>query len=484
MAGAIRWTRRALGRVAAVGAVAGGGVLAAGSAAAGGTAAQSSSAAPTLGANTIQLTFMPWWIYWTDTGKAILNEITQQFDQKHPGLHLQALPGPQGGGASTTSVLASMLAGQGPDVVGDCCGAWMTYNDMNAFADLTPYFKKDNIPLTTWSTGQVQAMGGPSGQFGLPIYHGPVVFLYRQDLLDELGLPYPDPEWDYQAAAAFWTKCAGTYKVGSASKWRYGANFWWQSHSWYAQAYLMYGFGGAEMDSTKTKAMLDQPGSVAAGNWVYPLLWAKSLGASTGTVADGSAIFETSGGWNIPRNVTNYNTRFKWDYVPVPKFPKGRATFANNDFWGMNAASKHLDGAWEVLKWLTYEDDWQRFCMKATLLAPCKVSLWQEFETQLIASAPLLENKGLKWFRDAAEGGYGYPEEFFKYQSPQADSILGQTLGKVFDQKLSVEEGFRQAPQQVDALEVAGAAESAAQQQIQKVFPAQGPSVAVVPPGI
>jgi ABC-type glycerol-3-phosphate transport system substrate-binding protein len=476
------WTRRQLAGAGAVLLFGSGAGAALGACA--GPAQAPSATQPTVSQPVTELTFMPWWIFWDAAGRAIVQQGADMFAQSRRGLRLKALPGPQGGGANTTDVIASMLAGTGPDVVADCCGSWMSYTSLGAFANLNTYLKRDNIDLSAWSTGQIKALQTPDGQFGLPVYHGPVVLACRLDLLDSLGLEYPDPDWTHTQAADFWTRCAGPFQANGKSQWRYGANFPWSSHGWYAQSYLLYGFGGAEMDPTRTKALFDQPGSIQAGQWIFPLLWAKVLGPRTGSIQDGTAVFELAGGWSIPRNVTTYGTKFKWDYVPMPKFPKGRATFANNDFWGINAQSKHPDAAWEVLKWLAYEDDWQRFCMKATLIPPSKVALWAEFEAQLVAAAPPLKDKGLKWFRDAAEGGYGYPQEFFRYSYQQADALIGQVMGKIFDRNLDVEGGFRQLTQQLDALEQAGAVTEGAARSAQQRFPTTGPALAPVPVGI
>lgn len=481
----LRWARamtrrRALRAGTAAAAVSAGAALAACAS----TAAGKSSAAPSVATPVTELSFMPWWIHWDQTGKTLLQEQADTFTQTHPGLRLTALPGPQGGGASTTGVIASILSGTGPDVVGDCCGAWVTYTSQGVFANLTPLMKRDNVPISTWAKAQAAALTTSQGQFGLPIYNGPVVFACRLDILDTLGLSYPDPAWTYKDAADLWTRCTGTFQVNGKSTHRYGANFWWDAQGWYAQSYLLYGFGGAQMDSTRTKCLLNEPGSVAAGNWVYPLLYSKVLGPQTGSLSGGTAAFVTAGGWSIPRNVVNWGSKFKWAYYPVPHWPQGRTTFNNNDFWGLNAQSKNPDAAWEVLKWLTYEDSWQRFCMKVALLAPCKVSLWAEFEAQLQATAPLLVNKGLKWFRDAAEGGYGYPEEFFKYNSSQATNAIGNAMGQIFDQKLAVQAGFAQAANQVNVLEASGATSEVQASKAQALFPAKGPVMAKVQAGL
>ncbi len=461
--GAARWTRRGFAR---------------------GAAAAAAPVTPTVAAPVVELTFMPWWIYWTTAGKTIVQEGADQFTAANRGIRLTALPGPQGGGASTGTIVTDIITGSGPDIVADCCGALVTYTQANAFANLTPLLKEANLPLSTWSKGQVDALATTEGQWALPVYNGPVVFACREDILDQLGLPYPDPSWTYKEAAALWTQCAGTIQVGGKPQQRYGCNFWWYTNSWYAQAYLFDGFGGAEMDATRTHALFDQPGALAAGNWVYPLLWDKVLGPSTGDIAAGTAVFETAGGWSIPENAIKWGNTFKWHYYPAPMYPNGRATFSNNDFWGMNANSKHPDEAWLALQWLAAGDAWQQFCMKASLLAPSKVSLWSEFVAQLVAVAPPLANRGLEWYQDAALGGYGYAQQFFKYSPTQADNLIGGLLGKVFDQTLTVPNGFAQVTQQVNALEAAGVVEAGAAANAAKAFPTNGPTIAATVAGI
>lgn len=108
------------------------------------------------------------------------------------------------------------------------------------------------------------------------------------------------------------------------------------------------------------------------------------------SLQDGTCAFQHRGGWDVPHDVVNFGNKFKWDYLSVPRHPAGRATFANNDFWGMNVNTRHREGAWELLKWLTAEDYWQEFAMKATLLEPCKLSLWERWEFYWQQAAPHL----------------------------------------------------------------------------------------------
>jgi len=439
------------------GSAAGGAVLRGGDLAASGAvgAGETGRARPAVQHPAIRLTFMPWWIHWDTAGRTLLQEAAARFEQSHPGLSLTARRGPQGGGISSGAVLSAILAGNGPDVVADCCTAWVQYLQAGAFANLDPYLGRDDLGPSSWARGQVQALRTPAGQFGLPVYNGPVVYAYRQDILDDLGLPYPDPAWTWKEAADLWSRCAGEFHVDGRPRHRYGCDFVWFAHQWYALEYLFHGFGGAVMDATRTRARFAEADGLRAAEWVYPLLWDGVLGASVGSLPHGTAAFDYRGGWDIPLDATDY-AGLKWSYVPAPRWPAGRATFSTNDFWGLAATGAHVEAAWELLHWLACEDDWQRFAMRTTLLPPSKAALWSEFKTVLEAAAPGLKGRGLEWFVEAAQGGDGYPTEFFRHRHIEVEALLGQTLSQIHDRSVGIAEGLTAAARAVDALQTGG----------------------------
>lgn len=429
-------------------------------------AAAGALAAPGRGSGVVNLVFLPWWVYWDAAGKQLLNEAVAEFNRTHPGVRAVAQPGPQGGGVSTASVITGMLAGTGADVVGDCCGALVQYYGVNAFENLTPYLQRDNIPLSTWSAGHMQALATQQGQMALPVYDGPVVLAVNLGILDDLGLSYPDPDWDYKAFARLAEQASGV--DATTKKRRYGAGFWWGS-SWYAFNYLLTGFGGAEMDASRTRCLLSESASIAAGEWATPYffdnVFVTSEGGEDTSFLTGQRVMWPRGGWDVHYDASTLGNNIKWDYYPMPYYPKGRATFANNDFWGLSAFSKNKDAAWELLKWLTAEDYWQDFVMRSTLLEPCKLKLWDKWEYYWQQAAPIFRTKQIKWYKDAALGGYAYAEQFFKYESTQADNLLSQAMANIFDRKQDVSAAFTQVAKQVDSLQAAGPALAAAQSQ-------------------
>ena len=416
-----------------------------------------SQSRPSVQTPVITLRFMPWWTEWSGTGLALLKQGCAQFEAIHTGLRLQPLPGPNGTLVTSAAVLSAMLAGQGPDVVCDYGDSFGAYVASGAFVDLQPLLTAQDIPLSTWSQAHIEALRTPSGQFGLPTYDGPCVYAYRQDLLAELGLDPPDSNWTYTEAADLWRRCALPAAAGSGQV-RYGATTWWWD-GWKASNWLFTAFGGAEMDAAATSATLSDPSSLRAGEWLLPLLWYGVVGTYTAaTLQQGTTVFALRGGWSIQDDVLAFGNNFPWDYAPVPVYQYGRATFGNNDFWGLNALSPNQAAAWELMKWLTYEDQWQRFCIRTALLQPCKNSLWDEWEVSIRAAAPVLRDKALQWYRDAAQGGYGYAQQFFRYQPSAADAVLSSGMPALNAGPADISKAFTGMDQSIDALQTAGAA--------------------------
>ncbi len=406
----------------------------------------------------VTLRFMPWWTQWSGGGLSLLKQACALFEAAHAGVRLQPLPGPNGTHVTSDSVLAAMLSGTGPDVVCDYGGSFAAYVAAGAFADLRPLLAADGISPSTWSAAHMAALRTPAGQFGLPTYDGPCVYAYRRDILDALHLAPPDANWTYVDAENLWRRCALPAQVAGTGRARYGATVWWWN-GWKASNWLFSAFGGAEMDAAATRATLTDTRSLAGGQWLLPLLWYGVVGTfDAATLQQGNTVFALRGGWSIQDDVVAFGNKFPWDYAPVPVYPFGRATFGNNDFWGLNALGRQAEPAWELMKWLTYEDGWQRFCIKTALLQPCKNALWEEWEATIRAAAPILRNKALNWYRDAAQGGYGYAEQFFRYQPARADAVLAQGMRALSAGPVDVAAAFGAMNAKIDVLQRAGSA--------------------------
>lgn len=468
------------------GAVAVGGAALAGCASDGTSASQ---AAPTAQGNVIEIRFSPnvQGVSWNKT----VNELFQQFvDQnfnqnaKYKGIH--ATVGQPGQGNAAQQITASIAGSGYSDIVEGCCFDFPTYFSGDWLVPLDDYIKQSNVDVTIWSKRHMEALNAAGKQLAIPSYDGTVAVVYRQDVMDNLGLPYPDPTWDYKTALDIWTRASGT--DSKTQKQRAGVSLMFSSGDyWQKLNFWLRGWGALEVDASLVHCLADSPQAVECLTFIADA--AKNKVAiprqDVGALTSGAAVFSMVGEWNIFNMAQDMGTKYKWNILPVPVWPSGqRSTYNNIDFYAINRASQHQDQAWELLRWLTAEPDWQRFQIQTTLVSPCLVQLWAQWEQTVKAAAPPVADKDLHWYSDAIANSYSWPAAFFRYSVPQVVNVINLWIDQIWKGQVSPQLGLRQMADQINALEAAGPVQEAAAAAGAKKFPTTGPDVATVPAGI
>lgn len=451
--------RRALGYGALMA-----GAVATGSGAIGMTAA----AAGTTATNPVTVVWfnINWQTNYNAAAVSLVQEYTDaNFNAKHKGIRAQPT-NPAWGNAS--GVYAAMLAGAStPAVLSSCCSDFPVALPM--LEDLNPWFSKDNMnPQIMYSAGQLLTYTEPTGLYGVPAYTCVQPLFYSQTLLDDLGLSYPDPEWDYQEATRLWRSIAGATGNG---QWRYGSSMQWYNNYFDGGLWLLKGFGGEYMDPTRTRCLLDTPESIAAANWIYPLIWEKVLinrgGAPNwtsvgGPLLAGSCGFTQTAGYGLSHMATFVGDKIKWDIVPMPKWPVRRASNVQVDYYGMNAAFPNKELAWELFKFLAVDKATEAFVIRLSLTEPKLLSMWDEWEAIITAAAPPLRGKQLQWYAVGAQKDWGFGHQFWKYDDATVESSMSTTLQAMWDHKMDPAEGYKLLTQQINAMEVSGVKTNAA----------------------
>jgi len=339
----------------AVAATAAGAVL---SACAQGQSAQTAASTTSTGAKvklTVSVPFQGNGNYQGTMQKLTEEYINANWTAKNPGVEITTVAGSGSNGNNTGSsgVLAASIAGEGPATVCGCCSDLQTYLSGNLLLPLDPLIKQDNINLSDFSPGHMAVLQNNGQQMALPEYDGPMVLVYSQSLLDQLGLAYPDAGWTEAQATEFWTSVARTAKGG---KRLYGAGIDTGDCNW-----LVHAWGGVEGNAAGTQALLDSPQCVSAFTWQTGLLQNNVVnGDGPSNLKSGDVAFAMAGGWDIQYTAESYSG-MKWDYLPMPTFQVGTpSTFINNDFNGINALSKApQDLTWSIFKFITLNTGFQ-----------------------------------------------------------------------------------------------------------------------------
>ncbi len=378
-------------------------------------------------------------------------EILQRFDDAHPGLRAQLV-----GFLNTDANMAAIIAGGAPDVFPDCC-RYGDYVQAQLLLDLEPYLRRDNVNTAIWSPSQVGTFDTGFGVFALSRNVDAHAFAVRLDAFDSAGMPYPSPEWTYQdfarLAAALTRRRAG---AGGAVV-RYGAGF---QSGLNDLLDVVPGFGGQVTNPARTRQTLATPAGIAAGEWlVAGLYWSGIAAPSTSIAGSGSpnlgngqlVMQDFQVNWLLPW-FTAWHGSFKWRFYPPPLYPHGRANPVSNDFWGVSATTRQPEAAWQLVKWLSAAETYQRFVMKTFLFTPALNSLWAEWEGIVEATVPGLKGTGLHYFVEAAQQGWGTPQLWFRYGSSQALTIDQAWWGKLLGRAVGLKTALAQADAQVNAL--------------------------------
>ena len=234
------------------------------------------------------------------------------------------------------------------------------------FKEMKPEEKAFSINEKIWP---VIKRKGPNGK--VHIWAKPTggiagkVMLYRKDLLDEYGIPYPTNDWTWDDLMRDCKKLTnpnkGTYGIGL------GKGVY---ESWYWLAFL-WSAGGDVLSYDKKKeewrAVFDSDGAVKALDF-YTRLCATPWKDSEGRRHYGYAFKETEAGtyWKLGRigfNLSGINEKMFSQIDPevtgmvaIPKGPDGhRGGELNSRMQGLFAKIKHpavRDAAWEYMRFM------------------------------------------------------------------------------------------------------------------------------------
>ncbi len=414
---------------------------------------------------------------WTPT----LQGLVQDYVDKHFNAKLKSVRMVAEAQHNMPGVISSTLAGKGPLVIAGYGYDFPTV--LSLLQPLDTLLHDNNVNTNVWSQGQLSTFRLPGGLYAVPAYTGAEVYCYRQDILDSLGLAYPDPAWTYRDAERLWASCVST----QGKQHRYGASLAIGSTDIQEGYYLLHGFGGAFISQDRTRCLLDSAASIRAGEWAMGLVWEGVVsdwghgpGGLNRDIATGGIVFTAGEGAAVLWAAQNLGG-VKWDFIPYPTWPVAPAVPVNIDFYAINRQAGNAELAWELFQFLTLDPGWTRFVMSLTLQMPALLSQWDEWMALVASVAPSLRDKALHYWKDAALSGIGYGAQFFHYAPAQAIGVLDSVWPQIWRQKVSVANGFHVIAQKINTLQETAVTEPARASAAVRSFPRKGPAMAAVP---
>lgn len=313
------------------------------------TPADSSNAGGGGSDKTVELSYWAW--------APNLDKVVDIWNKKNPKIHV-TLNKQDGGDPAVTKLLTAIKAGSGaPDLIQAEYQKIPTLVAADALADLSGTPANDAkaaFPEGVWDSVTL----GSEALYAVPQDTGPVVFYYRADIFEQLGLAVPTT-WDEYAAAAKTihaadpTQFLGTFSSNDAG--------WFTSMAQQAGA-SWWGIDGdawsVNIDKEPTQKVASFWGDLVESGVIdnqpmYTPAW--NTGLNTGkqvgwiSAAWGPGVLSGNAG----------STSGKWKVAPLPQWDAAKPATGN---WGgsstaVTSQSKNVDAAAQFATWLNTDPE-------------------------------------------------------------------------------------------------------------------------------
>ena len=260
-----------------------------------------------------------------------------------------------------TKQLTSLAAGDKPDIAYTHSELNSTFAWRGVLQSLDEFMAADgDFDRDDFFAGPLENLSYRGKVTGVPMYSGPVIFVYNREMIGELGFDdpwemYKEGRWTIDAYEQI-VRAAAT---GSGADRVYGdrelpnaLKIWWL---W------IQGFDGQVWNEKVSESLMHEANALKAWDWATTLVkdevWADSTvtGAFSGG-AEGMFVSNKMPIYLASRWVTtNIPEEFPAGTAPMYKMPNGDDNGRDGtDGVGMHAETKHPDEAWAVLKhWAT-----------------------------------------------------------------------------------------------------------------------------------
>ncbi|MBL1218844.1 MAG: extracellular solute-binding protein [Planctomycetes bacterium] len=304
-------------------------------------------------------------MHWSGEGgqqeDAIVEHALERFYENNPGVRVRRI-NPGDAGSFYTKLQTMMAAGEPPDVFYVGAERIASFSDYGLLLPLDDYLQPgdldDFFPATVDAFRFDGQSVGAGTLYGIPKDFTTVGFFYNKDLFDTAGIPYPQPDWnwdDFIAAARTIGQlpdCTGAEFVTWPMMIR--AYLWTEGVDVRGTD-----FDDVTLDDPIVFETLDRLRA-----WRHDETGALLSGKSK--MVTGASVFLTGkvgmagpfGRWVVPsyREIpTPENGGFDWDYAPLPQ-GRVKANAIATVSWAISSATQHPDEAWELVKWLTSEE--------------------------------------------------------------------------------------------------------------------------------
>lgn len=311
------------------------------------TPAPAGTQAPSTG-NAVEISYMMWG---SPEELAVWQKIVDEFQAANPNIKVKVEVSDWTGYWEKLKVLYA--SNTPPDVFAMDGPLFPDWQSRGVLLNLQPYIDATPGMLDGFYPVTLQNYRLADGYYGLPRDFQTIVMYYNKDMFDAAGVAYPSPDWtyeDFRKTALQLTK--DTDGDGKTDQWGFGTDLWDMELFWSS---VIWAYGGDILNADHTKTLIGEPKAREAWQFIADLVLKDKSMPDPDTAAQygydlfaaGKVAMWSIGHWTVPE----YSVLdFKFDVVPMPAGPAGRATSINSAGFVIAKDSQHPQEAFEFVK--------------------------------------------------------------------------------------------------------------------------------------
>jgi multiple sugar transport system substrate-binding protein len=305
------------------------------------------------------------WDYFYAGSTNVLLQRYENFNKSHPGIKIQRTYIPYSD--MNQKVLLAAAAGTLPDLLLVDSLSHPTYSANGVLLDLTDRIKAWG-QIDHYFPDILQSSLWQGKNYGLPNSCGCLGLYYNADMLEQAGVQPPTTWSELRSAAKKLTR-NGIYGFATAATKTFEGTF--EFLPFLRQA-------GADWDT------LDSPAATQALQFLVDLIKDGSLSPEVVNWAQpdsfqqftsGSAAMVQNGSWQLA--TLQEQAKFKWGVTALPK-GQTYATSLGGENWTISKTSKHVDAAWEFIKFTQDPQNYKQYITASVGQLPARKDTAQD----------------------------------------------------------------------------------------------------------
>lgn len=396
----------------------------------------------------------------------------KEFQELHPNIKVETIGVPWGD--YNAKLLAMYAAGTPPEISANYAAGFPTFYANDAIQPLDPFIQEAGVDISVIEQQALDAVTREGKLWALPLAHMPTIVFYNADLFEEAGVDLPPTDWDDTS----WTTDEMLLRARAIAKDTddptkaiYGMVFGSGQlgvFSWLWGVDPFNDKGGPEFTEAYktgivTEVHYDSPKFAEFIQWVHDLTYVEKV---TPRPSDIDAIRQTvgwpmmsgriamyiNGAWAFT-NFQDVKPSWKWGAAAMPYGPAGvDTTPLFNDSWMLGAGAKEPEAGFQLLKYLALENGAKLYAEITGFFPANKENYGIFFDaTMNIPNIVLTRDELEQVILGAFSHGYVTPGKTLD-SYPEWNQAFNQTIGPIWNDEVSVEEGLQQVQQQFETI--------------------------------